>query len=480
MPELILRLLSPLVLAVYGGVMGLLRPLVWRKLRRRARQEALYAHDIPARWGRYASAPPVPRADAPLVWIHAVSLGETRVAAVLMAALRQQHPALRILLTHSTATGWAEGQQHLREGDVQTWLPWDDPWSVQRFLRHFQPRVGVLMETEVWPQLVAQCQRAGVPLVLANARLNEGSFGKAERLWWLSRPAYAGLTAVWAQTEDDAQRLRRLGAKVQAVWGNLKFDAQPNSQHLASGHAARLRLAHPVVLLASAREGEEAEFLKQINDLAQTDQAQAAIETNAEAEVAPCCQYLIVPRHPQRFDEVAQLIQAAGWPCRRRADWGAEYLDPCADTATGPAKPTPAAAQPERQSIWLGDSLGEMALYYSLADVALLGGSFAPLGGQNLIEAAACACPLVLGPHTFNFAQAAAQAVAIGAAQRVTDMAAALQAAHHLLRDPTALTHARTQALHFARSQQGGTHATAQHLLALLQHDTRARDEKNQ
>lgn len=468
MPDLILRLLSPMVLAVYGGVMGLLRPLVWRKLRRRARQEALYAHDIPARWGRYASAPPVPRADAPLVWIHAVSLGETRVAAVLIAALRQQHPTLRMLLTHSTATGWAEGQQHLREGDVQTWLPWDDPWSVRRFLRHFQPRVGVLMETEVWPQLVAQCQRAGVPLVLANARLNETSMRQAQRLSWLARPAYAGLTAVWAQTEDDAQRLRRLGAKVQAVWGNLKFDAQPDPQHLASGHAARLRLAHPVVLLASAREGEEAEFLKQINALRQSNQAQAAIETNANTEAAPRCQYLIVPRHPQRFDEVAQLIQAAGWQCRRRADWGGEYLDPSTDTA----KPTPPTPQPVRTSIWLGDSLGEMALYYSLADVALLGGSFAPLGGQNLIEAAACACPLVLGPHTFNFAQAAEQAVAVGAAQRVPDMAAALHAAHHLLRDPAALTHARTQALHFARSQQGGTHATAQHLLALLQDGT--------
>jgi 3-deoxy-D-manno-octulosonic-acid transferase len=444
MRDLILRWLSSVVLAVYGGVMGLLRPLVWRKLHRRARQEALYGHDIPARWGRYGGAPLVPRADAPLVWIHAVSLGETRVAAVLIAALRQQHPTLRILLTHSTATGWAEGQQHLREGDVQTWLPWDDSWSVRRFLRHFQPRLGVLMETEVWPQLVAQCQRAGVPLVLANARLNEGSWRKAERLWWLSRPAYAGLTAVWAQTEDDAQRLRSLGAKVEAVWGNLKFDAQPNATQCASGHAMRLQLARPLILLASAREGEELEFLTKIKVLALKNKEISAIECIAN------CQYLIVPRHPQRFDEVAQLIAAQGWRCRRRADWGCEVQN-----AT------------DEPTIWLGDSLGEMAFYYSMADVALLGGSFAPLGGQNLIEAAACACPLVLGPHTFNFAQAAAQAVATGAALRVSDLSAALQAAHRLLTDPSALSHARAQALHFARSQQGGTAATAQQVLAL-------------
>ncbi|MEN9842793.1 MAG: hypothetical protein RLZZ612_622, partial [Pseudomonadota bacterium] len=164
------------------------------------------------------------------------------------------------------------------------------------------------------------------------------------------------------------------------------------------------------------------------------------------------CQYLIVPRHPQRFDEVAQLIAAQGWHCRRRADWGRELQN--AD---------------EEPTIWLGDSLGEMAFYYSMADVALLGGSFAPLGGQNLIEAAACACPLVLGPHTFNFAQAAEQAVATGAALRVPDLSAALQAAHHLLADPSTLSHARAQALHFARSQQGGTEATAQQVLALCQ-----------
>jgi len=310
----------------------------------------------------------------------------------LLTALRARWPTVRVLLTHGTATGRAEGAKLLQPGDLQAWLPWDTPGAVQRFVRHFRPQLGLLMETEVWPNLVAVCRAQGVPLVLANARLNATSLRKAQRLSWLSRPAYAGLAAVWAQTEADAQRLRSLGAPVQAVVGNLKFDVQPNAQQLAQGRTWRARQERPVVLLASTREGEEALWLQALQTLqpqeplnkepktalSLTQQAQAAIKKQAWQAV----QWLLVPRHPQRFDEVAQQLQSAGLSVARRSQW-----------ADGPAS---------QADVWLGDSLGEMPLYYALADVALLGGSFAPLGGQNLIEAAACACPVVLGPHTFN------------------------------------------------------------------------------
>ncbi|MDD2846011.1 MAG: 3-deoxy-D-manno-octulosonic acid transferase [Rhodoferax sp.] len=448
---------------LYSALMWAAQPLLRRKLRRRAVAEPGYGEHVGERFGRYPQsmdslAPQgSPGAADRLVWIHAVSLGETRAAAILLTALRQQWPDMRLLLTHGTATGRAEGKKLLQPGDVQVWQPWDTRAAVARFLRQFRPAVGILMETEIWPHLIAACHARGIPLVLANARLNEKSQRQAQRMAWLARPAYGALAAVWAQTEADAQRLRSLGAPVQGVLGNLKFDVVPDAAQHAQGRAWRASSPRPVVLLASSREGEEALWLQEIQSkraLAQTGKAQAAIniEVNkagdaAAAAAAAGVQWLIVPRHPQRFDEVAQLLHHAGLSVSRRSRW---------------------AAQPEPADVWLGDSLGEMALYYGLADVALLGGSFAPLGGQNLIEAAACACPVVLGPHTFNFAQAAELACAAGAAQRVADMAQGIDKACALALDAPRLVQARTRAANFAQAHRGAARATVQALAALV------------
>ena len=452
---------------LYSALTWAAQPLLRRKLRRRAVAEPGYGEHIAERFGHYApsldslmpsdsrySADPC----APLVWIHAVSLGETRAAAILLTALRQQLPAMRLLLTHGTATGRAEGAKLLQPGDVQVWQPWDTRAAVARFLQRFRPSVGLLMETELWPNLVAGCRAHGVPLALVNARLSEKSQRQAQRLAWLARPAYAALTAVWAQTELDAQRLRHMGAPVQGVFGNLKFDAIPDAAQLAQGRAWRADSPRPVVLLASSREGEETLWLESVSNLvsnrplAQQTQAVLAIKSgvNQAAQALGDVQWLIVPRHPQRFDAVAQLLEAAGLRVARRSQW------------------PEATAQPEPADVWLGDSLGEMALYYGLADAALLGGSFAPLGGQNLIEAAACACPVVLGPHTFNFADAAELACAAGAAQRVPDMAHGISAACTLAHDAPALASARAAATQFAQAHQGGAAATAQAVAAIL------------
>jgi 3-deoxy-D-manno-octulosonic-acid transferase len=202
---------------------------------------------------------------------------------------------------------------------------------------------------------------------------------------------------VWAQTEPDAQRLRSLGASVSAVMGNIKFDATPDALQLQAGRTARAALDRPVALLASAREGEEALWSK-------------AVWAHANRQVP--IQWLVVPRHPQRFDEVAKLLALQGWQVVRRSQQADASWPPVSD----PAVPT----------VWLGDTLGEMPYYFGLADVALLGGSFAPLGGQNLIEACACACPVVMGPHTFNFEQAAQWAIDAQAGVRCTDMATAM------------------------------------------------------
>lgn len=436
---------------LYSLITWCAQPLLRRKLRHRAVAEPGYGHAVAERFGRYSAsqtgAAPAGSGDAqgPWVWIHAVSLGETRAAGILLAALREQLPGMRLLLTHGTATGRAEGQKLLRPGDLQVWQPWDTPGAVARFLRTFRPAIGILMETEVWPNLVAGCQRRGVPLVLANARLNDKSLRQAQRLAPLARPAYRGLSAVWAQTSDDAARLRSIGAPVRGVFGNLKFDVVPDPAQIAQGRAWNALAGRPVVLLASSREGEEAmwlEIFKQKMAPALDGQALAAINTEATK-----VQWLIVPRHPQRFGEVQQLLESAGLSVSRRSRW---------------------VAGPEAADVWLGDSLGEMALYYALADAALLGGSFAPLGGQNLIEAAACGCPVVLGPHTFNFAEAAERACAAGAAQRVPDMAAGMAQAVELVLDAAQQAVASDHATQFAAAHRGGALATAQAVKALL------------
>lgn len=436
-----------MLLRLYSCLMWLLQPLLRWKLRRRGQAEPLYLQDVPARFGYY-EGPPCLASEA-LVWVHAVSLGETRTAALLIAGLRERLPGMRLLLTHGTATGLAQGAGLLHAGDRQTWLPWDTPGAVQRFLQHFQPRIGILMETEIWPNLVAQCRRAGIPLVLANARMSEKSARQSQRLAWLAHPAYASLTAVWAQTRDDAQRLAALGAPVRGIFGNLKFDATPNAAQLVNGRRWRARVGRPVLMLASAREGEEQQLLALLKE--KTAFAHVPGADEAINNVAAGVQWLIVPRHPQRFDAVASLIAAQGLGVSRRSSW-----------QDGPPPPQDAP------TLWLGDSLGEMALYYGLADVALLGGSFAPLGGQNLIEAAACACPVVMGPHTFNFSEAAALAQASGAAQRVSDLAQALQTAHALVADPPRHAAMADAALAFASAHRGAVGKTADAVRTLL------------
>lgn len=435
---------------LYSTLVWLLQPLLRRKLRKRGVQEPGYLDAVEERFGHYTQAACPP--DGQTVWLHAVSLGETRAAAVLVTRLRAQWPQMRLLLTHGTATGRAQGLSLLRPGDSQVWQPWDTPAAVQRFLTHFKPRIGILMETEVWPNLSAACVQWGVPLVLANARMSEKSMRQALRLSWLSRPAYQSLAAVWAQTPGDARRLQALGAHVQGVFGNVKFDASPHAEQLALGRAWRAAMQRSVIMFASSREGEEAQWLhifKANRVENQYPHAQAAIDSIASKMSQ--VQWLIVPRHPQRFDEVAALIRAQGLSVSRRSDWADQPT--AADLAA---------------DVWLGDSLGEMALYYGLSDAALLGGSFEPLGGQNLIEAAACGCPVFMGPYTFNFTEASALAKSAGAALRHVDMAASVAAATALVSEPAKQAAMAQAAGQFAQAHRGATDKTVTAVLKLL------------
>ncbi len=417
--------------SLYSALLVLAQPLYLLRLWWRGRAEPLYREAIGERLGHYRDAP-----SSGWLWLHAVSLGETRAAAALIVALRERRPGLRLLLTHSTATGRAAGQDLLREGDRQTWLPFDTPGAVNRFLAHFSPAIGVLMETEVWPNLLPAAQARGIPLVLANARLSERSRRRGERFDAILRPAVEALSLALAQSEADAQRLRSAGAREVRVCGNLKYDLAPDATLLARGQAWRAALARPVLLFAVSREGEEAPLL--------------GAWTRVRRTLASPPLLVIVPRHPQRFDEVAALMRASGLTLARRSDWGEL---PGAGALAADA--------------WLGDSMREMPLYYGLAQVALLGGSFAPLGGQNLIEAAACGCPVVMGPHTFNFAEAAELADAAGAATRVEGIEAGLAQALALLADAQRLAEASQRSRAFAAEHRGAAARMAAQVDAL-------------
>jgi 3-deoxy-D-manno-octulosonic-acid transferase len=413
----------------YSALLSLLTPAYLLRLWWRGRAEPLYRHAIGERLGRYRAV----GNTGEWVWVHAVSLGETRAAAALVEALRRARPGMRLLLTHGTATGREAGASLLNPGDCQLWLPFDAPRFVHRFFARFRPAVGVLMETEIWPNLLHAAARSGVPMVLANARLSDKSRRKGERLNAIMRPAVESLALVLAQTPADAHRLRAGGARNVEVCGNLKFDMDPDAAQLARGREWRSLTARPTVLAASTREGEEAMLL-------------AAWQQQPAAQRP---RLLIVPRHPQRFDEVAALVTQTGLTLARRSRW---------------------TEQPDDQAlaadVWLGDSMGEMALYYAAADVALLGGSFAPLGGQNLIEAAACGTPVVLGPHTFNFEQAAALSIAHGAALRVSrideGVRRAIALTHPEQREPMA-----RRGLEFAAEHRGAAHRSAERIVAL-------------
>jgi 3-deoxy-D-manno-octulosonic-acid transferase len=397
-------------------VLRLALPLILLRLWWRGRREPAYRENIGERLGRYA----LPKKEK-LVWVHAVSVGEGRAAAPLVERLRSSLPDHSVLMTCTTVAGRATIRQLYGDSVQVSFLPYDFPGAVQRFLEHFRPRLGVIMETEVWPNLLAGCAASRVPVLLANARMSEKSARGYARWKGLTQPAFASLAAVCAQSIGDAERLRALGAPRVEVTGNLKFDVAPDAQQLAAGRAWRAALGRPVLLLASTRDGEEALLLKYFS----------MVEANVLV--------VVVPRHPQRFDEVAQLAQSR----RTRS-------------------PIPGAAD----RVHLGDTMGEMAFYFAASDVAVIGGSFMPLGGQNLIEAVAAGTPVITGPSMFNFAEATRLAVAAGAAIQASDAQQAFREAAALLEDAARRSAMSEAGKKFCEQHRG---ATERHLALCLQ-----------
>ena len=426
-------MLNPRLL--YTLALWLLLPYIFLRLLWRARKQPEYLRHIGERFGFYSM-----QSDRPVIWLHTVSVGETRAAQSLVARLRATYPDHHILITHTTPTGRATGEQLYGDGVLRVYLPYDYPFAVKRFLRHFKPQLGILMETEIWFNLIHACRKTGVPLLLLNARLSEKSARGYARFARLTRNALGELAAVAAQTADDAARLTTLGAQNVSVTDNLKFDIEPMPAMLELGRQLREQFgaARKVFLAASTRDGEEALLLDALQQLH-----------------IPGLLLVIVPRHPQRFAEVAALLQQRGIPFRRRSEMGQA------------GKPQNYAVPAEIQAV-LGDSMGEMFAYYAAADLAFVGGSLLPYGGQNLIEACAAGTPVVIGPYTHNFAEATRLAVAAGAAAQIQDGGGLAIELQRLLDNPDALREMHSRCAGFVASNRGATDKSLQIILSFL------------
>lgn len=401
----------------YTFLAWILLPLAFIRLLWRSRRQAGYLQHWGERLGRYPMQP-----SRPVLWLHAVSVGETRAAASLIQLLRKRYPEYQLLLTHMTPTG-RETATDLIGGDVlRCYLPYDVPFAIHGFLDHFKPHLGLLLETELWPNLISLCAEAGVPVLLVNARLSEKSAARYRRTQPLTRDILSRLALIAAQTDSDARRFTTLGAQNVHVAGNLKFDTPlaPTSAATLDSLRVLVGTGRPVWLAASTRAGEERLLLELLPRLG-----------------CPSALLILVPRHPQRFDEVAALLESLGIPFVRRSE----------------NRPVPSDVP-----VLLGDSMGELQAYYQIADVALIGGSLLPFGGQNLIEATAVGCPVLVGPHTYNFMDATEWAIAAGAAIRLQQASELPDVLPALMRDAPRRQHMGDAGRRFTLQHQGAAH----------------------
>ena len=401
-------------LSTYSLLLALALPFVPLKLLWRSFKQPEYLLYWAERAGLYSTT-----AEKPIIWLHCVSVGETRAAEPLIKALQTQYPAYQILLTHGTPTGRDASKALFGNSVQRVYLPYDLTFAVSKFLNHFKPSIGLILETELWFNLIAACKKNNIPLLLLNARLSKKSANGYARLGNLAHEGLQKLSAIAAQTADDANRLQALGAQNISVAGNLKFDVKPPVDSLDKGLQLRqlLDTNRTVFLAASTREGEEVLILDSVKDL----------------DVLT----VIVPRHPHRFKEVETLIKNADLPYVRRSQ------------LQGPLN--------KSVKIVLGDSMGELFTYYAACDFAFVGGSLLPFGGQNLIEAATMGKPILIGPHTYNFAQASKDALSAGAALQVKDTASLKEKVADLTSNQTTRNQMAKAALDFSAASTGAT-----------------------
>lgn len=419
---------------LYSLALWLLFPYIFFRLVWRARRQPEYLQHIGERFGFYSL-----RSSKPIIWLHAVSVGETRATQTLVARLITSYPDHQILLTNTTPTGRSTSEQLYGNSVLRAYLPYDYSFAVKRFVRYFQPRLGILMETEIWFNLIHSCHRSGTPVLLLNARMSEKSSRGYARFSQLTLNAFNELSAIAAQTAEDAARLSKLGAKNVSVTGNLKFDIDPPLHMFELGEQLRRQLGphRSILLAASTRDGEEELLLDAMQSIN-----------------IPGFLLVVVPRHPQRFPVVAEMLKQRDIPFVFRSEL---TQSESSDTTSCSLQ----AIDPDIKVV-VGDSMGEMFAYYVATDLAFIGGSLLPFGGQNLIESCAVGTPVLLGPHMYNFEEAARLAISAGAAIQVSDMAEFAGRLRDFFNNPVMQINMRKQCIDFVAANRGATEKSLQ------------------
>lgn len=369
----------------YTLLLYFLTPLILARLLWRSRRAPAYAK----RWReRFGFVPAIPDKHR-VIWIHAVSVGETLAAVPLMKSLQAKYPQTQLVVTTTTPTGSEQVSKVFGTSVYHVYAPYDLPDVLGRFFLRIKPSMLIIMETELWPNLIRKCRNASVPVVVANARLSEKSAAGYQKVAWLTRAMLADINLIAAQTEADGERFVSLGLARDnlSISGNIKFDLDLSEQ--VRDQAAVLKAQwqsgadRPVWLAASTHQGEDGLVL---------DAFAKVIEEQ------PNTLLVLVPRHPERFDDVVSLSVAQGFSVARRSEMKAPGADPV-DINT---------------QVLIGDTMGELLAFCGASDIAFIGGSLVPVGGHNLIEPAAWGIPIVTGPHLFNFTEVANKLVKAG------------------------------------------------------------------
>ena len=405
--------------ALYNALWRIAPPLIHSYLRKRARKNPAYLEH----WGERFGAPHPNPVQQP-IWIHAVSVGETRAAQPLIAELQRRFPNAPLLLTQMTPTGRATAAQLYPQTQCR-YLPYDRRDWVAQFLREHRPQLGILMETEIWANLISGCHKNRIPLFLANARLSEKSQRSYQKIPSLIRPALRQLTAICAQTPADAQRLQQLGAPNPIVCGNTKYDIPIPPQISELATQFRQKIGNRRVFLAASLREKDGQ-----------DEAELILNAwhNTDALL------IIIPRHPERFQAAYNLAQQRGFKTQKRSD--------------------NAPIQPDTQ-VWIGESMGEMYAYYQAADIVFIGGSLVDTGCQNIIEPLQCGKPVLFGPSIYNFQAACQEALSAGVAQQIHSASELVQAVTQQLMQPEIHAQQASRAAEYLAQHRGASQRIA-------------------
>ncbi len=402
---------------LYSLLLYLLTPLVFLRLWLRGRKAPEYRKRWSERFGHTLQF-----SDKPRIWVHAVSVGETIASAPLVNALLEQYPDHAVLVTTMTPTGSAQVKRLFGDRVEHVYLPYDLPHCLARFLGAAKPHALIVMETELWPNLFAACQKRDIPVMVVNARLSERSFLGYHRFRALFAEAFPYMY-VLAQADADAERFRRLGVLGEKlkVMGNLKFDLSVPGQAIEDGRMLRAALSpeRPVWIAASTHSGEDEQILSVHRTL---------LDLGVDSLL------IVVPRHPERFNDVASLVERSGFISQRRS----------------------AGEKPRDDlQVYVGDTLGELMMLFAASDVAFIGGSLVETGGHNPLEPAALGLPVITGPHWFNFAGIYPELFIDGAAQEIMDEEGLVAQVRQWLEDEAVREKAGMAGLEVVRQNQG-------------------------